>query len=70
MRASWLFIAVFSAAGCGPSVGEALVDVRTDLVPGVEFDAIVTRIGEREVRAGVIDSEDYGAGVRVAEIRD
>lgn len=58
------------ALGCG-SEGRLLVDVRTDMVPGVELDEVVTVVTSPvrpPVSRPVSVGEDWLAGVRVADI--
>lgn len=64
-----LALALVLAAGCS-SDGRLLVDVRTDLVPGVEFDRVVVDVGGSsggDSRAASL-GDDFVAGVRVADI--
>jgi hypothetical protein len=65
-RAGW--VVLFLLAGC-TSGNELAVDVRTDLVPGVEFDGVrVTVEGQAPVERLARSGEDYGAPRRVAEL--
>lgn len=45
-----------------------IVQVRTDLVPGRDFVSILVTEGGRGVSTRASDSNDWGAGVRVAEL--
>src|SRR5262245_7662316 len=71
-HAIWVFAALASApvvASCGgPSSVELLVDVQTDLVPGVEFASVQVQTGERLASVAAALGDDYAMGVRVAEI--
>lgn len=57
------------AAGCGGGGGHELsVELRTDLVPGVEFASVRTTLaGEDDTSRGVARGQDFVRGVRVAE---
>ncbi len=61
-----LSVAVLLSA-CGGSADLA-VDLRTDLVPGLEFDAVTVRLDEAEPREVAVSvGEDFDRGRRVAE---
>jgi hypothetical protein len=58
-------------SACEGSSGALLVDVRTDLAPGLEFDSIRTELdGAGPQSRGAGADDDYRVGVRVAEYTD
>lgn len=64
------FTSVVCASGCGDDEPLLFIELRTDLVPGVEFVSVQTSVAEPDrtatVAAGV--SQDYLSGERVAEL--
>lgn len=68
-----LWLLAFALAGCGDGSTLLLVDLRTDLVPGVESDEVRTTVlaADREVVAPADASTDYARrAVRVARFDD
>jgi hypothetical protein len=74
-----LFACVALAAGCEQGSGSLAVDLRTDLVPGVEFIAARTEIlppgqlgpgavGDPSVSTPATTIDRYALGVRIAEL--
>src|SRR5687768_14616772 len=61
------------SAGCTPDDHEIIANVRTDLVPGVEFVGVRTSVdtadGTRTVDRLASRGEPFIDGVRVAEVR-
>lgn len=77
MRALYSLCAALIVVGCGPEASLLVVDVRTDLAPGVELDAVRTEIVEapgsaagRSTTTSVDGSADGLAGIRVAELAE
>ncbi|HBQ16796.1 MAG TPA: hypothetical protein DEF51_38580 [Myxococcales bacterium] len=75
-RAAHLAIlALLLAGSCGSASRTLLVDVRTDLVPTIEFASVrleIRREGDaasRSVERDVEDADDFLAGARVAELQ-
>ena len=68
-----LLVTVALAVGpaCGGDDGALLVDLRTELVPGVDFAEVETRIGTRApVLTTATAGQSFAAGRRVAEASD
>jgi len=75
--ASWVCVGALVAAslpGCSSSGARLLVDLRTDLRPGVDFVGVRTEYAETRLGSGVLRAEllarsdqDYVDGLRVAE---
>lgn len=67
LRASLLACGLLSA--CSDPAATLVLDLRTDYVPGVEFDSVETVLDDgTTVRAAADAGADFVAGVRVAEI--
>lgn len=71
MRLAYAVAIAMVAEGCGGSGAELLVDLKTDLVPGFEVDAIVVTLSREGGRvdgqtSSAVADQDFGAGVRVA----
>jgi len=58
------------ALACSPEGLELAVDLRTDVVPGVEFTGVRTTIDEETIDHVVVAGEDYVTGERIAEVTD
>jgi formylglycine-generating enzyme required for sulfatase activity len=65
-------------AGCSPDEYELIVNVRTDLAPGVDFDQAIVELydergtfGERlrRVETRAVEGDDFTGGFRVAELQ-
>jgi len=65
-----LQLAAVMAAGCSDEQHDVLVELRTDLVPGVEFVAVRTSMDEpvRLDDRSAVFGDDYLTGQRVAEL--
>lgn len=62
-------VLVWLLTACSSSPASLVVDVRTDLVPGVEFDVLRLAIDGESVALTTADATlDYLAGARIAEI--
>ena len=72
MKKSWATVVLALTLGACRSGGEAslVVDVRTDLVPGVEFDGVRTLASGRSDDRLADGSQPWFEGVRVAEFGD
>lgn len=69
MRASSLILAV-ALLGCGGGPVDLVIDVRSDLVPDVEVDAMtVALIGDETISRDLSAADDLFAGVRAAAFR-
>lgn len=66
MRSSIAALLLLSA--CGPSTHRLVVEVRSDLGPGVEFTRVRTELAARREDRAAARGEDYVTGVRVAEL--
>ena len=68
-RASLLSLLALTVPGCPTAEYRLLVDVRTDLVPDVEFTSVRVLTDAGELRTHEVSrSDDYIAGRRVAEL--
>lgn len=66
-----LLAALLSACGSGASGLELLVELRTDFVPGADFDEMVVRLpGQPNAIREVSFDDDFLRGGRIAEFRD
>lgn len=68
-------VAALALCACDPGPVALVVDVRTDLSPGVEFDTVRTEILEGSASGRLHDRDvdpavDYVTGTRVAELED
>ncbi|MGE0787683.1 MAG: TolB family protein [Sandaracinaceae bacterium] len=64
-------IALLLGSGCAPAGFPLLVQIRTDLVPGSEFDGIAVSIDGQFVETHVsLTTEDYVTGIVIAQIDD
>lgn len=77
MRLLLLPLILFFAAGCTSDKFELFVDVRSELSPGVDFDAVETVLLADEARPALRSStstvgaaDDFAAGHRVADFSD
>jgi len=66
-------VAVLLFVGCESNRAELIVDARSDLVPGVEFSAVVVRIVDAESVSRVVSPDERGGdewlrGVRVGTL--
>lgn len=61
--------ALITLFACSSDAGSLAVDLRTDLVPGVEFDRIEVQVGA-SVESAMVMSGDFLRGVRVAAFDD
>jgi hypothetical protein len=62
------YVAICLLTACTPTGADLLVDLRTDLTPGVEFFTVETRLdGERTEMMGVLLDQDVLDGLRIAE---
>jgi hypothetical protein len=74
-RRAFALVVALACAGCDGGGVELLVDMKTDLVPGLEFARVRTEdtIGAgtpREATMAVLGDEDFIEGERIAEFRD
>ena len=77
MRSAWMVLAL-AISGCTPGEVGLHVDLKTDLVPSVEFVSVRTRVdsagdaqrrlGDTTMPADRADDARYEGGVRVAEL--
>ena len=67
---SCLLLALLSTlASCDAPGATVFVDVRTDFLPGTEFVAVETTLGDHVEAIPATGRDDYLEGVRVAELR-
>lgn len=63
-------VSAFSLSACGGSSSELAVDVRTDLLSGIEFDEVRVSLDGGEPLSQVVTvGEDFGRARRVGEFR-
>lgn len=53
------------ALGCGPEAPSLSVDLRTDFVPGIEFDGVAVSVATETSTVAVLREQDFVRGVRV-----
>ncbi len=71
-----ILVSLLAAFGCGPEGKEVSVDLKTDLLPGPEFDRALLYLNEEVVAEVSFSVGEFGAtdavrhGIRIADLED